>query len=241
MNLIFDVGNTRIKVAVFEQNRCLRNVAYNCLQDWINEDWLQHYPVSHAIVSSVSGNEDEIMTYLAQLNLPTLLFTNVLTSPITNLYQTQTTLGSDRLAAAIGGYTHYPNQNVLTIDAGTCIKYNFTNANNQYLGGAISPGMRLRYQAMHDYTAKLPLLSVDTNYDLMLGTNTTESITTGAQLGAAAEIDGFINHYKTQYPELKIILTGGDSSYFEKCLKNKIFADELLLLKGLNYILNLNS
>ena len=96
MNLIFDVGNTRIKVAVFEQNQCLRNSAYNCLQDWINEDWLQNYPIKHAIVSSVSGNEEEVIAYLAQLNLPTLLFTNVLTSPITNLYQTKTTLAVTR-------------------------------------------------------------------------------------------------------------------------------------------------
>ncbi|MBC7411242.1 MAG: type III pantothenate kinase [Bacteroidia bacterium] len=241
MNLIFDVGNTLIKVAVFEQKQCFKHTAYNSLQDWIKDDWLQHYTISHVMVSSVTQNQDEIINYLTQLNLPTLLFTSALISPITNLYQTKNTLGSDRLAAAVGGYTHYPNQNVLTIDAGTCIKYNITTANNQYLGGAISPGMRLRYQAMHDYTAKLPLLSVDTNYNEMLGTNTAASITTGAQLGAVAEIDGFIDYYKTQYANLKIILTGGDSSYFENRLKNKIFADELLLLRGLNYILNLNS
>lgn len=241
MNLIIDAGNTQLKMAIFEQNECLQHMSFNSLAQCLATNILHNYPISNAIVSTVVGNANELMEQLKAVNINACLFSNTLTLPIANHYQSATTLGSDRLAAAVGGYSHYPNSNVLTIDAGTCIKYNFTNDNNAYLGGAISPGIRLRYQSMHDYTAKLPLLSLNNNYATLIGTTTETSITTGVQLGAIAEIDGFINYYTAQYPQLKVLLTGGDSSYFEKHLKSKIFADELLLVKGLNYILNLNS
>ena len=241
MNLIIDAGNTRLKVAVFEQNQCLQYMSFNSLTDCLATNIVHNYAITHAIVSSVAGNANELLEQLKAVNINACLFSNTLNLPITNNYQSATTLGSDRLAAAVGCYMHYPNCNVLTIDAGTCIKYNFTTDSNVYLGGAISPGIRLRYQSMHDYTAKLPLLSLTHSHNTLVGTTTQTSILTGVQLGTVAEIDGFINYYKAQYNNLKVVLTGGDGSYFENHLKNKILADELLLVKGLNYILNLNS
>jgi type III pantothenate kinase len=240
MNLIFDSGNSRLKVALMLQDSCIEFIACDSFEEWKKLNWHLKHPITNAIIASVTGNEDDINNYLTFLGINCIVFTNTLLLPIANLYKSASTLGSDRLAAAVGGYALYPNQNTLTIDVGTCIKYNFTNSHNQYLGGAISPGVRLRYQSMHDYTAKLPLLTFNANYNLLIGTTTQESIVSGVQLGIATEIDGSISNYLQQYAQLNVVLTGGDHSYFVNHLKNKIFADELLLIKGLNLILNYN-
>jgi type III pantothenate kinase len=147
-------------------------------------------------------------------------------------------LGSDRISAAVGGYYLYPNKNVLVIDAGTCIKYNFTNSNNQYLGGGISPGIEMRFKALQKFTDKLPLIEIDLNFNSLIGASTQSSILSGVLNGTISEIDGIINLYKLQFPDLICILTGGDSQYLANRLKNSIFTHQNLVLKGLNNILN---
>jgi type III pantothenate kinase len=126
------------------------------------------------------------------------------------------------------------------IDAGTCIKYNFVNSNNEYIGGAIATGLEMRLKALHTFTSRLPLLKVDEDYNTLVGTNSIESILSGAQGGAVAEMEGCIALYRQQYPDIKVVITGGDVNFFEKRLKNSIFADEYLILKGLNIILEYN-
>ena len=153
-------------------------------------------------------------------------------------YKSISTLGSDRLLASIGAYFSYPKSNVLVIDAGTCIKYNFTNSDNHYLGGGISPGITMKLKSLHDYTAKIPLIEFDENFNLLIGDSTQHSILSGVLNGTIAEIDGIINTYKLHYPDLICLLTGGDSEYLANRLKNSIFTHQNLVLKGLNDILN---
>ena len=153
--------------------------------------------------------------------------------PFENLYQTTKTLGIDRLVLATGAVIRFPGQNRLVIDAGTCVTYDFINDKNQYLGGAISPGIRLRYQSLHNYTAKLPLLSIQ-EPDNFIGNSTQNSIHSGIINGLTNEIDGFIDEYKQQYSNFIIILTGGDAEFLAKRLKNTIFANPNFLLESLN-------
>jgi type III pantothenate kinase len=127
----------------------------------------------------------------------------------------------------------FPNRNRLMIDAGTCVTYDFVSADNQYLGGAISPGIRLRYESLHQYTAKLPLLEKE-NPKKLIGDSTFQAIHTGVIQGLTNEIDGFIDQYKLQYSNFIIILTGGDTDFLAKRLKNTIFANSNFLLESLN-------
>jgi type III pantothenate kinase len=169
-----------------------------------------------------------------------LLFNSETPIPIKNRYRSAHTLGSDRLASAIGGNSLAPGQDILVIDAGTCVKYNYVNANNEYIGGGISPGLQMRFKAMNTFTSRLPLLEPVESYTELIGTNSNESILSGVQLGVINEVDAFIDQYRQQFNNIKVFLTGGDTDFFAKRLKNRIFADQNLILKGLNEILEYN-
>ena len=153
--------------------------------------------------------------------------------PFVNKYATPQTLGIDRMVLAAGATLQYPNQNRLVIDVGTCVTYDFIDENDTYLGGAIAPGLRLRYESLHNYTAKLPLLTSQ-NPDYFIGKSTAESIHSGVVNGFVYEIDGFIDEYKAHYSNFIIILTGGDTDFLAKRLKNTIFANSNFLLESLN-------
>jgi type III pantothenate kinase len=153
--------------------------------------------------------------------------------PFKNKYATPKTLGVDRMILATGATLFYPNQNRLIIDAGTCITYDFVDDKDNYLGGAISPGLRLRYESLHQFTSKLPLLTFEEPEEL-IGSSTTQSIHSGVVNGLICEIDGFIDRYKQQYENFTIILTGGDTVFLAKRLKNTIFANSNFLLESLN-------
>jgi type III pantothenate kinase len=140
----------------------------------------------------------------------------------------------------VGANLYFPNQDVLVIDAGTCIKYDFVNKANAYLGGSISPGLQMRFKALHTLTEKLPLVQPVLNVDYLIGSSTEEAILSGVLNGCIAEIDGIIQQYKSNYKNLKVVLSGGDSIYFDKTLKNSIFASPNIVLEGLNAILDYN-
>lgn len=237
MNLVIDIGNTRIKCALFHQNNLQELLFYNHFNDILNNQQLTSM-ATHAIIGSVVAGAELWQLKLNDL-IPTLLFTNTTKTPLINSYKTIATLGSDRLCASVAGYYLHPNKPVLTIDAGTCIKYNFVN-NNHYLGGGISPGIAMRFKALNEFTSKLPLVEFNQNFNTLIGDNTENSILSGVLNGTIAEIDGIINEYKLQYPEILVLLTGGNSEYLAKQLKNSIFAHQNLVLKGLNDILNYN-
>jgi type III pantothenate kinase len=225
MILTIDVGNTRIKGAVFEKDTLLEQFLFepNALQKAI-ENILTKYPsTSHLVVASVGNLEKDAFSFFAdRLSVHLIMHEDVF--PFLNAYATPQTLGIDRMVLATGATLRYPNQNRLVIDVGTCVTYDFVSQDDVYLGGAISPGLRLRYESLHNYTAKLPLLASESP-DYFIGNSTANSIHSGVVNGLAHEIDGFIEEYRARYSNFIIILTGGDSEFLAKRLKNTIFAN----------------
>lgn len=240
MLLTIDVGNTRIKAAVFEQNTLVEIFIFTKdeLLNEVNNILNTFQKITNLVVASVGNVEKEPFLSLKD-KVEIHFITHQSKFPFSNLYSTPTTLGIDRMVLATGATLQFPNQNRLVIDAGTCITYDFIDENDQYLGGAISPGIRLRYQSLHDYTAKLPML-IKTNPQSFIGNSTQESIHSGVINGVALEIDGFIELYKTQYAKFIIILTGGDTEFLAKRLKNTIFANSNFLLESLSQTFQYN-
>jgi type III pantothenate kinase len=236
MILAIDVGNTRIKAAVFEGAMILDTFVFlkTELEKKIQNILKKQKKITHLVVSSVSDVEKQ--SFSAFENLLKVHFVSHEDSfPFVNGYATPQTLGIDRMVNAAGATLQFPNQNRLVIDAGTCITYDFIDESNNYLGGAISPGLQLRYAALHNFTAKLPLLELD-NPQHFIGKSTSESIHSGVVNGLVYEIDGFIAEYKALYPKFIIILTGGDTVFLAKRLKNTIFANSNFLLESLNQL-----
>jgi type III pantothenate kinase len=236
MNLVIDIGNTRIKYGVFNKNTL---VAEGVISDHLIDPVLVQYEITNSIVCSVAEQPEELKKKL-NANTNYIDFSSETSAPIKNLYKSKQTLGSDRLAAAIGAHLQFPEKNVLAIDTGTCIKYNFITAKGEYIGGAISPGIEMRFKALNHFTQRLPI--VEANYDLniLIGNNTQDSILSGVMNGALKEVEGTIAEYNKQYPGITTVITGGNHAYFVKRLKSSIFADPFLLLKGLNAIIEYN-
>ena len=236
MVLTIDVGNTNIKVAVFEQFNLIDKFVFqkNNFQNNF-KIILKKYP-NHlkAVISSVSLSEDDDILWLKkQIHVIEINSNSVF--PFTNHYTTPNTLGIDRMVLAAGEVIEYPNQNILIIDAGTCVTYDFITNKKEYLGGAISPGLRLRNQSLHDYTAKLPLLENNTP-ESFIGNSTNQSIYSGVVNGLCYEIEGFISEFSVKNEQFIIILTGGDAIFLANRLKSTIFADENFLLKSLHQL-----
>ncbi len=184
--------------------------------------------------SSVVDANDNLLKLLKTKNL--INFSKKL--PIKNRYKSAT-LGSDRLANAVAGAFLFPSRNVLIIDTGTCIKYDFVNAKGEYLGGSISPGMDMRFRAMNKFTGKLPLTGFSEIKDL-IGNTTVSAMQTGVEIGITEEIKGFVAQYRKRFKNLKIILTGGDAYRFANDLNLSIFAAADLVNIGLNEIIRFN-
>ena len=238
-NLIIDIGNTRVKAGLFEQNELKNSFVFETTGTLLASDLFKKHLIKQCIVASVVDKMDSFIMLLKE-KTKTLVFTSDTPTPLINLYQSAHSLGSDRLAAAVGGNFLFPGKNVLIIDAGTCIKYNFVSSNNEFVGGAISPGLQMRFKALNTFTSRLPLLDKDENFDTLIGTTTNESILSGVETGIIAETEGLMEKYKQLYPDINIVFTGGDINFFEKRLKSRIFTDSFLILKGLNRILEHN-
>jgi len=240
MNLVIDIGNTLVKMAVFQGDVLIKKktaLKQNFFQNL--EELDQSFPnIKDVLVSSVSKTPSKWLQKL-QEDYKTHLLDQELPQVFSNSYATPKTLGNDRIALVSAASKLYPSQNVLVIDAGTCVTFDIKNSENQYLGGAISPGLQMRYQAMNTFTENLPLLEPEETVDL-IGNTTIKSIQSGVIIGITAEIDGVISMYNSQFKDLTIILTGGDSLFLCKRLKNSIFANSNFLLEGLNYILEFN-
>jgi type III pantothenate kinase len=241
MNLIVDAGNTYIKVAVFQGDKMLAHESFEkkLFQKKIEKLLKIHTEIDQMITSSVTKLSNHTKQFLANLDIKVLKLTHKTNVPFQNKYATPETLGVDRIALIVAAVTQYPKTNVLVIDAGTCITYDFKTSDEIYLGGGISPGIQLRYKTLNLLTANLPLLEpkMPENY---IGDSTESAIHSGVTLGVITEIDGIIAHYKGQFAHLTVILTGGDTNFLAKSLKNTIFANSKFLLQGLNNVLEYN-
>ncbi|MBL4887673.1 MAG: type III pantothenate kinase [Flavobacteriaceae bacterium] len=240
MTLILDAGNTRVKVAVFDKRELLysQSIAYSGFKDELNRIKDRYPSIVYAIISSVK-KISEADNHFLKNNYTLLVLNHNHKFPFINKYSTPETLGLDRMALVSAASYQYPGMNVLIIDAGTCITYDFINHKNEYLGGAISPGLSMRYKALHQFTANLPELSLE-KPKKTIGNSTISAIHSGVVNGVLLEIRGKIEIYKQNYNPLTIILTGGDAHFLLDSLKSGIFANSNFLLQGLNHILEIN-
>jgi type III pantothenate kinase len=195
-----------------------------------------HKSIVNVVICSVKDYPVEWKKYLKE-NFHFIELDEKTPLPIKNNYTSPASLGKDRLAAAVGANTIYPGKNVLSVNAGTCITYDLVDKNGVYQGGGISPGLDMRFKALHTFTGKLPLIEADTKYKGLVGKTTEQSILTGVQQGMLTEIEGTISAYKSKYPGLQVIISGGSLSWLKKSLKAKINSQPFLTLKGLNVIL----
>ena len=238
ITLCFDFGNTLLKFGVFKNDQLIKvDVLENDQPETITRT-LDSYQPGHTILSSVIHHNPEIEKIMAQKSTFVKLDATV-KLPFTTPVGKPETIGADRLALAAYASFFYKNQNNLVIALGSCITYNFINKYNSFIGGSISPGMQMRFKSMHDYTAKLPIVKVDWNFPL-IGYDTKTNILSGVLQGMAAEIDGIIDEYQNKFEKFNVLLTGGDTANFVRHLKNKIFADPYLILKGLYAISKYN-
>jgi type III pantothenate kinase len=241
MNLVIDIGNTHVKLAVFNNNSIIEKRIGKV--ESFEEDisvLLKKYPlIKKGIVSSVGKFNKGNLKFISR-ELDIYLLDVETKHPFKNAYKTPNTLGVDRIALIAASVKNYSYTNVLIIDAGTCITYDFINKENLYLGGAISLGINMRYKSLNNLTQNLPLLDKQEPKNL-IGNSTKESIHSGVINGVLIEIDGIIHQYKKKYKDLTVILTGGDANFLSKRLKSSIFANSNFLLEGLNFLLEFNS
>jgi type III pantothenate kinase len=241
MNLIFDIGNSSTKIALFEGRKKVKSLRTKQFR-W-NELQRIFAPYSEkvdkAIVSTVRDTPDFIID-LATLGIPVVhVLSHKSKLPFKSDYQTPETLGSDRIAAVAGAYLHFPGKKVLIIDAGSAITYDFL-IGKTYKGGNISPGISMRFKALHKFTRKLPLASTTVKF-YSPGRNTIEAITAGVINGIVYEINEYIRTFENKLTDFKIILTGGDSEFLKDKINHHIAYMPDIVIDGLNYILDYNA
>jgi type III pantothenate kinase len=241
MNLIIDIGNTATKLAVFQLDKILevQAVPTKGMVSEVEKIIEKHPEIIQGVLSSVVFLEPSAINSLLKL-LPIKVLESSFRMPFNNCYETPLSLGVDRLALMAAAIKHHPKTNVLVIDAGSCITYDFIDAEQNYLGGAISPGLQMRYKSLKTFTSNLPLLDKITP-NQRIGNSTEASIHSGVVHGLAHEIEGTIEDYQNKYSDLTVILTGGDADFLCKQFKISIFANSNFLLEGLNFLLEFNS
>ena len=241
MNLIIDIGNTRTKVAIIDGAMIIEKTIVSELSVALLQNFNKTFLIKGIILSTVKPEVDknviDLINDWGKLFIQLSHETNL---PIQNDYKTPKTLGQDRIASVIGATHFFPNEHCLVIDAGTCITYDFINSNETYIGGSISPGLSMRYRAMHEFTASLPLLNKQ-RLNTFVGYNTVTSMQTGVDYGLTFEIQGFIQKYFTNFGQIKVIMTGGDAEYLAAMVKYEIFVNPDLVLIGLDKILTYNA
>jgi len=242
MNLIADIGNSSCKLAF------MVNGEVKAIHRIENIDTLQlaqilpkEKKIDKAIVSSVGMPAEQFAKLLSPFSPSLLVFNAETKTPLTIDYESRATLGADRLAAAVGANYLFPNRTVLVVDFGTAITIDLVSNDAHFKGGNISPGLTTRFKALHHFTQRLPLLETSIDEVPLLGQSTQQAIKAGVQKGIEFEIEGYINQLSAIYPDLLILFTGGDAELFARTLKNNIFADSFLVLKGLNRILEYNA
>lgn len=233
MKLVIDIGNTRIKCALFQKQELKEHFVVE------NIALLRKVVRDHSgpvILSSVRELSLSFTTFLKQSGV--MILDHKTSIPISLFYKTPETLGSDRIAAACGAWG-LCKQSTLVVDIGTCITLDFISANGEFLGGNISPGPELRFRSMNNFTSALPLENLS-NENYLIGKSTRMALSVGVKQSIIYEIQGTYDQFKQENPKCKLVLTGGYSSYFDTNLKGGIFAEPNLVFVGLNSILDYN-
>lgn len=242
MNLCIDQGNSRTKVALFRDNGTVaKSFIYRSFHSAEVERLFALYPLTNSIISSVSNIEPAVVNALNRLSNKFILFDHTTPVPIRNMYDSPQTLGQDRLAAAVGANALMPNKNLLIIDAGTAITYDVVNADNEYIGGNIAPGIKMRLTVLKQMTKKLPLVEVEENQLIPLfGKNTTDAIAAGVIRGIVYEVKGYMRTLQERMGDFTTFLSGGSASYIVNNLQQSVCVEKQLVLIGLNRILEYN-
>ena len=239
MKLIIDIGNSVVKMVAFQGDEPVDEIRAENGDLTGLDAFVSKHNFRSGIVGSVRGltrNEEEA---LARLQFPLLRFSHDTPIPISNRYRTPETLGSDRLAAVIGASSLMPGKDLLIIDAGTCITYEVIDARGNYWGGNIAPGMQMRLRALHEYTARLPLVEAEGVVPGM-GYDTETAIRSGVLRGMKYEIEGYIKSMRAKFPHLQVFLTGGNRINFDEDIRKLAFTDKYIVPRGLNKILDYN-
>ena len=238
MNLIIDIGNSNTKVYLYHNGISKFFKIINSLDQLKNTINKYFKEIRYVIISDVK--RDKIENKLSIFKEKFILFVKECRFPFKSKYKTMNSLGDDRIALVSSAINKFPNRNVLIIDLGTCITYDFLVEKGDYLGGLISPGFEMRYKSLNFYTANLPLIKKIKDKNNIIGDSTETSIQSGVYYGIINEINSNINFFSNNYQNLKVIITGGNSKILSKKIKNTIFADQYFLADGLNYLLELN-
>lgn len=237
MNLAIDLGNTFAKTGVFIGGKLQE------LQKGLDYPTLLAYVESikpkHIVISTVSYSEEQLKADFGKYDPELVLLQPTTSVPIQKLYDTPHTLGADRVAAAVGATVLFPQQNCVVIDLGTCNTYDLVDAEANFHGGIISPGMAMRFKAMHTFTQRLPLIEPE-GFPELIGKSTSKAMQSGVINGLLAEINGFIEQYEALLTKINVILCGGDATFFANRIKSPNFVEPALVLIGLNRILEHN-
>lgn len=237
MNLSIDLGNTYAKTGLFLEGKLVETNWKLTYQELV--EYVKRLHPQYIVASSVSYSEEQLINEFSEITPNIYLLQSTTPVPISKLYDTPETLGADRVAAAIGAKVLYPHHNCLVIDMGTCITYDLVDANDNFQGGIISPGVRMRFKAMSTFTKRLPLLEPE-EIPSLVGKNTKHAMQSGVMNGLLAEINGLIEEYSKVLTNINVILCGGDATYFANRIKYPNFVVPELVLIGLNRILEYN-
>ena len=248
MNLTIDQGNSRTKVALFDKDgKIKKSFIYRTFTSADVERLFALYDIEASIISSVISIEPAIVNALHRLSKHFILFDHLTPVPLKNDYGTPETLGQDRLAAAVGAKSLCPDENLLIIDAGSAITYDFVTAEGEYIGGNIAPGLKMRFTMLHRMTKKLPLVEVEEKELIPLfGKNTRDAIAAGVVRGVAYEVKGYMRTLREKMPHFRTYLTGGHAPYILNNVRTSRTEDrnmhyeKHLVLIGLNEILVFN-
>ena len=233
MNIVIDQGNTNLKLYYFKQNKIIKKNIFpiNNFNFFFNDNF------DFVIYSTVSGYFSSIIDFFKN---KIILFDLNSKIPIQNSYNSPT-LGLDRLAAAVGAFSLFPDRNILIIDIGTAITFDIVLENKKFIGGNISPGIDARYRSLNSNTKNLPLIEDKSFNSAIFADNTFDAIKNGIMYGILFEIQSYITYSLNNYDNLQIILTGGDAKFFENKLNFCMFVEPDLVAIGLNNILNYNT
>ena len=237
MNLSIDLGNTYAKTGLFEGEKLIETnwkLTYPALIKYA-----QNVRPQKIMVSSVSYSEEQLQAEFADITTEIYLLKSTTPVPIKKLYDTPETLGADRVAAVVGARVLYPDKSCIVIDVGTCITYDLVGLDDNFYGGIISPGVRMRFKAMNTFTKRLPLLEPEPIPEF-IGKSTKHAMQSGVMNGILSEINGFVEEYSKGLTNINVILCGGDATYFANRIKNPNFVIPELVLIGLNRILEYN-